>query len=409
MKILHINSQSQGGAFNGTYRLHMALLKKGIKSKVLVLNKINKTSDLEEVYTFNVPFRKATIFNRLSTQMGVPYTAVQKKWLTTKKLDGEFEVISFPISDYDITQSTHYKEADIINLHWTGNYLDYPSFFKKNTKPVVFTLRDSNPLLGIFHLQKDLERNYSSWQNIEIKNRLLKQKLIQNAKFKVRVIGISNWMTKLAQNSNIFKNIEAQTIHNCIDTNMFRPIKKEIARNLLNIDTDRIVFSFISDSIHRINKGYKEMILALNCIENTKIELLSIGNKLEQPCNYNVRHRHLGHLTPKDMRLVHSASDAFIFPTKEEALGNVMLEAMACGTPVIGTPVGGLLDVIKPSFNGVFSKDINAEGLKDAIEQFIQIKDSFDSDKIRDYIKNNFSEELIASKYIKIYQELLIG
>ena len=409
MRILHINTLSNGGAFNGAYRVHCALLKMGIKSKLLVLEDSGlKSNQLKEVYVYNHPQIKTNILNRFSTLLGKPVTARQKRKSETKNLFGKFEIISFPFSDYDITQSPLYQEAEIINLHWVGDFLDYTSFFRKNTKPVIFTLRDSNPFLGIFHLQLDWQRNQGEWGQKEKKHRQLKLELIQKAKCKIKIAGISNWITNEARQSEILNRFEARTIHNCIDTELFKPIDKKEARNRLQLDHNKIIFSFVVDSIDRINKGHREVVQAFNSIDNPNIELLLIGDKNKQIGEYKANHRHLGYLNPEQLRIVHSAADAFIFSTKEESLGNVMLEAMACGIPVIGTPVGGLLDVIKPEFNGLLTKDVSFESLRETIERFITIKSSFNSDAIRNYIKDNFSEKLIARKYISLYEEMLI-
>jgi glycosyltransferase involved in cell wall biosynthesis len=49
---------------------------------------------------------------------------------------------------------------------------------------------------------------------------------------------------------------------------------------------------------------------------------------------------------------VYSAADAFVFPSRSETFGLVMLEAMACGTPVAAFPVPGPLDVVAPRHDG---------------------------------------------------------
>jgi len=52
-------------------------------------------------------------------------------------------------------------------------------------------------------------------------------------------------------------------------------------------------------------------------------------------------------------------ADVFVFPSKTDTFGVVMLEAMACGTPVAAYPVTGPIDVISPGVNGVMDQDLN--------------------------------------------------
>lgn len=63
-------------------------------------------------------------------------------------------MFTFPYSPNDITDTKEYQEADIINLHWVANFLDWNTFFQKNTKPIVWTLHDQNPFLGGEHYEE---------------------------------------------------------------------------------------------------------------------------------------------------------------------------------------------------------------------------------------------------------------
>lgn len=406
MNILHINSFSQGGAFNGSHRLHKALLKYGLNSKML-LRELDDKDQIEEAYLYSKTFRKRNLVNRIKTKLGYPQTCEQRMWRYRNGLNGMYEIISFPFSDYDITQSKEYQEADIIHLHWIGDFLDFETFFNKNTKPVVWTLRDANPFLGIFHLVNDLKRNNAFLENLDNEMITFKQKCLDKSKTVLQIVGLSNDICNKSKESQLLKNYEHQVIHNCIDLKDYEIIDKKYARKRLNIDDNKIVFCFVASSISRFSKGFKELSEAIHMLNSENLEFVSVGDGHFDSFNFSIRHRHLGKLSSDNLKLVYSASDAFIFPTKEEALGNVMLEAMACGTPVIGTPIGGLLDVIIDGFNGVFAKNTSPYALKEAIERFISIKDQFNPNEIRQFIQNNFSEQKIAESYFQLYSKLL--
>jgi glycosyltransferase involved in cell wall biosynthesis len=61
---------------------------------------------------------------------------------------------------------------------------------------------------------------------------------------------------------------------------------------------------------------------------------------------------------------IYSAADSFVFPSCSETFGLVMLEAMACGTPVAAFPVAGPLDVVGSSMGGVLDADLRAAALR---------------------------------------------
>jgi glycosyltransferase involved in cell wall biosynthesis len=404
LKILHINTNSHGGAFTGAYRLHKALLKAGVSSKMLVRD--IGDCELDNVFEYKTKFKHTSIVNKVLTKFKIPYTAEQRIWNYTKGMTGEYEIISFPFSDYDITKSTEYQEADIIHLHWIAGFLDYKTFFKKNKKPIVWTLRDRFPFLGIFHLQNDLTSNDEKWRSLDSKMQKLKVEYLKDIATSFRVVGISNNIKEQSLSSKILGKFLHDMIHNCLDIVQYKKIDKQKARSILNIDLDKIVFCFVADNVQSANKGYKELKEAFKMIDNRMIEVISAGSGMFDGWPLSIRHRHLGRLSSSDLQVVYSASDALIFPTKEEALGNVMLEAMACGTPVIGTPVGGLLDVIKDGFNGLFAEDCSAVGIKNAILKFIDTRDRFNPEAIRAYIETEFSEQRVANAYIELYSTM---
>jgi glycosyltransferase involved in cell wall biosynthesis len=61
------------------------------------------------------------------------------------------------------------------------------------------------------------------------------------------------------------------------------------------------------------------------------------------------------------------AADAFVFPTEKEAFGIALIEAMACGLPVITTPVGGIPDIVTPEHDAIVVRPGDPDSLRSAI------------------------------------------
>jgi len=73
----------------------------------------------------------------------------------------------------------------------------------------------------------------------------------------------------------------------------------------------------------------------------------------------------------KEMPLVYAGSDLFILASKSETLGQVYIEAMACGIPVIGTNVGGTPEIITDNYNGFLIPPNDSSALSQKIEKLL--------------------------------------
>ena len=91
-------------------------------------------------------------------------------------------------------------------------------------------------------------------------------------------------------------------------------------------------------------------------------------------------------------------ADCFVLSSYHETFGVVLIEAMSCGLPVLSTKSGGPESIIKNSSLGIICdlKDLDKEMLK-------IIKSNFNSDYIRKYIIDNFSEKIISQQIIEVY------
>jgi glycosyltransferase involved in cell wall biosynthesis len=91
-------------------------------------------------------------------------------------------------------------------------------------------------------------------------------------------------------------------------------------------------------------------------------------------------------------------------PSREDNLPNVMLEALSCGTPVIGFRVGGLMDHIHDGVTGLLATPWDADHLAEKINAFLHTPQMFRQDTIRQYALGHFGGEKIVSAHIALYQ-----
>lgn len=396
-KVLHICYLDSGGAGRATIRLHKALTKLGVDSKVLVLY---KNTNEDNVFKYH---EEQNLLRKLLLKLNLISSVKSKNQKILSKYEKTFFIYTFPTSDYRLDKHELVAWADVIHLHWVSGFVDYMSFFKSITKPIVWTIHDKNPLLGGFHLLIDKEKNNkNSITKLEEEHQEYKYKAYHGST-NIKVVAPSKFLANYSSNSRLLGDFKHYQIFNSIDLDLFYPKNKAELRLKYNVANNACVFLFMSEGIEHIHKGLHQLASALKQLNNKDFILLTVGNGALEGIN-NVMP--FGRVDNDDILCdLYSMSDAVIIPSLEDNLPNVMLEAIACGTPVIGTPIGGMKDVVINGYTGIQAKGTGVNDIKEAIEQFCLSKEDFDSNKIREYAINNFSAEKQASSYLKVYNQ----
>lgn len=396
MKVVHINTYARYGAATAALRLHKGLLNLGIDSTFLSLEQSEKYPKVH-VISRNISFT-ARVLNRL----GFPRTIEQKN-ASKIKAGGDFEVFTFPNSSIDLSSHPLVKSADIIHLHWVSDFLDYSSFFRQCKKPIVWTLHDMNPFQGGFHYKADEERNASNYLG-KLDQKIKKQKkqvlkLCNN----IHVIGPSKWLMDASKQSEAFNKFSHASIFYGLDTQIFFPYDIAMSRSVFKLPQDRRLLLFVSDNILNKRKGFDILTKAIeHLIVPDDVVFCSVGDLRHNLSSDRIIH--LGRITDERlMPLLYSAMDAVIIPSREDNLPNVMIEALACGLPVIGFPVGGIQEVLKNPGLGILADDISEASLAKAIDLFLNDPTLFDKQSIREFAEQNFNLTTQAEKYLALY------
>jgi len=139
-----------------------------------------------------------------------------------------------------------------------------------------------------------------------------------------------------------------------VDLGLFRP-----AREPLPLRLPRPVFLYVGRVSYEKNL---EAFLKLD-LPGSKL-VYGVGPLLERLMRRYPRVHWRGVVPRDELPRIYSAADAFVFPSRSETFGLVMLEAMACGTPVAAFPVAGPLDVVGDSRGGVLDEDLRTAALR---------------------------------------------
>lgn len=410
-KIVHISTSTRGGAGIAAYRIHLALLDKGINSFFLSSDNEYEIKHCSQTPIFRYSY-KQKVLNKIKWYLKKYFNIILDKRqyfnerLSRMNLDLNCEIATLPFSEYDVLKHPAVQNADIIHLHWVAGMLDYPSFFKYNTKKVIWTLHDMNPFQGLFHYEEDEIRNEAISSRLNKSVIRIKQRAIKSSKHAVTIVCPSQWLFDRALQSNFFKGSGVNCIANSLDMNSFYPLKKKTLRTAMNIPSGNCIFLFVSQSIKNYRKGFDLLIEALLKIKEQPITILVIGenDSINIP---GLDIKMLGTINNQEtLREYYSVADTFIITSREDNLPNVMLEAMACGTPVLSFNIGGMSTIIKDGFNGLKATELSADCLAKIMVDFIGMKDQFSSSEIRKFAIDNFSNEVIAREYLQLYNKV---
>jgi glycosyltransferase involved in cell wall biosynthesis len=381
-------------------------LEKGYNSKVLVLH---KTFDAPEVYEYEKKKNRlpkivswpVLFFKLVLLKFRIPVSRLQRFQYKLNYLRSiSSPVYSFPLSDYDLTKHPLVIEADLIHLHWTSGFLDWPSFFKNILKPVILTVHDENLYYGGFHYKKEQIENIRVYRKLEEQLIDIKQRSIRECK-NLTIVSISKMMLDLSLSSGIVKNRKHWLINNSVDHCIFKPFDKNFCRNVFRLPRDKIILIFISYYLKDKNKGLTELVIALNELNRPDIVLFAVGiGKAEVESSFEIYYP--GAINdPRILTLAYSASDIYIMPSFQEGFAQTPLEAMACGIPVVVFPCSGTEELINEK-NGVRADDFTTDSLKSSIN--LALNTSYNNDWIRNNVISLFGIENTIKQYEEGYQ-----
>jgi glycosyltransferase involved in cell wall biosynthesis len=399
LNILHINTTDTSGSGIAARRLNTALNNCEQFSNLLVLDKTISGDDNVIGYfdDYNSKFKKLkAIFQR--------HLLPSFYQMKLKKMNFKGEMFTYPHSLIDITKHELYKKADLIHLHLVSDFIDIPSFFKKNIKPIVWTLHDQNPFSGGYHINPETE--FEKLKNIAEKNLKIKTNAYKSTKM-MAIISPSDWLLKESINSGVFQNFSQFMIPNGIDTKIFRQFNKNFSREVLNIKSDvKPVLLFISDDHNRINKG-SDIFREIYKKYQSTCSFLVAGRNTSQFKGMEITN--LGFIQSDFLLpLVYSAADLTIVPSKKESFSLVTLESIACGTPVIAFDNSGPSEIIEHKISGYLAELNNLDDFISGVEfilNTINTQNSLNNNCIKRAANYDYSK--IIKKILKVYNSLI--
>ena len=317
-----------------------------------------------------------------------------------------------------------------ISLTWSeiiNSYFSYKKLIKKLSFDVICihqSLAATGPLLSgslfnvpvIYYFHSPWHEEYlikSSTKKPGSGKRIIASLMRRIEKLIVsrsnRVIVLSNYMSGRVKKLHGYPGERTIVLPGGVDLTSFRPHenKKQRIRRNRDIPDDKTIFLTVRNLVPRM--GIENLIMAFDKSEilRNKGFLLICGDgrlrshfkDMVTDCGLDNAIRFPGRIPDENLPGYYQSADYFVLPTERlEGFGLVILESLACGTPVIGTPVGAIPELIglfdkKLIFEGTGRKDIGNK-LEDIIKN--PGRYFYKPGTCRDFVKQNFSWEKVA-------------
>jgi glycosyltransferase involved in cell wall biosynthesis len=407
MKVAQVNFwDNYGGAARAAYRIHHALLRRGVDSRMYV------SSAIAGDWTVQTPTGR---WLNLMSKFRQPLAG-----LLTKALHIDTLVPHSPsILPSRWPQRLNKSDADIIHLHWVAAEMMSVAEIGRLNEPVVWTLHDMWGFCGAEHITEEFRwrdgytrHNRPTFESGFDLNRWTWHRKLRHWRRPMHIVAPSKWMADCVRQSVLMREWPVDVVPNPIDTEVWRPIDKVLARRLLRlpVEVPLLLFGAVGGTLDP-NKGFGFLKSALDHLrhELPGLELVIFGQLApREPLNLGFPIHYTGHLhDDTSLCLLYSAADALVVPSRQENLCNCAVEAHACGTPVVAFDVCGQPDVVEHEKTGYLAKHFDTQDLARGIQWVLEDADrtAMLSTQSRQDVVARFSSPVVAEQYLQVYKE----
>ena len=161
------------------------------------------------------------------------------------------------------------------------------------------------------------------------------------------------------------------TLRNGVDLDLFKPGDRTLLRQTLGMDG----FTLLSVGHLDPRKGHEHIIAALPALPDVRLMIAGSGPDLKKllalaaAMGVADRVTFLGAMSQDRLRDYYGAADALVLASSREGWANVLLEAMACGTPVVASNVWGTPEVVQIPAAGVLMSSLTPQGVTDGVRR----------------------------------------
>lgn len=417
VRIAHLSTYAGGGAGRAASQLHKGLLGLGYHSMMIISSRHHS-----EDFVFHVR-RSEKFLSRV-------LFSIRRKWIdsaldryNSSRPNGS-ERFSDDRSPFGRALFGQLPACDVLHVHWVSGFLDYRSFFHSVPRdlPIVWTLDDMYHFTGGCHYDagcgKYVDRcgacpQLGSRNEHDLSRQVWvrKHRAIEKVDQKnCCVVTPSRWLATESKRSSLFGRFPTIVIPHGIDVKVFAPRNRDFCRELLGIPKAAKVILFVAQSLDNKRKGTFFLEKAIGMMPDVGGLFAVTVGKGKAINSSEVPIKNIGTVTDDLLlSIVYSAANVFVIPSLQEGMGLTAMEALACGTPIVGFDTGGIRDMVRPDLTGLLVPVGDVEALRDAVVKLLQddSKGAEMSANCRRIALEEYSLERQAFTYEKLYLRML--
>lgn len=417
MNITHVAyTDVYGGAARSAYRLHRGLLELGEDSRLFVER---RESNDPTVVEFRFPNDLVTRLRRRLRRWTLHQNGARifagRSADATYFSDDRSQHLAAPLSQMPLWQ--------ILHLHWFSGFLDHGAFFRQvpQDRPIVWTLHDMNAFTGGCHFDGGCDRfvescgacpqlahrkpndfSRAAWKRKRSAYNALRPSVLH-------LVTPSKWLADQVRRSSLLGGSSVSVIPYGLDTDLLQPRDSDAARDVLGIRHDANVVLFLADRACEARKGLKLLVEALGAMPDCSNLCLLVlgGGRIELPPSIpKVVLEYVR--SDRILSMIYSAADLFVLPALEDNLPNTVLEALACGVPVVAFSTGGIPDIIRDGVEGCLVPRGDVAALRAAISAVLGDENAraVMAANARRRAVQEYGLEVQAKRYLDLYRSL---
>lgn len=311
------------------------------------------------------------------------------------------------------------RQAQVLNLHWVSGMLEYAALGDALAQtPIVWTLHDMHPFTGGCHYAEDCEQYTSQCEACPLAGDAaplahaawhIKRQALEKLQ-RLHVVCPSQWLADRAAKSSLLRGRPIHVIPNVFPVSRFMHISRHKARARLGLPATGALVLFGADNMRNRRKGGDLLAACMGHLPelcpNADVTALLLGNHAPS-CDF--KSIHLGFIADElQLILAYSAADALVFPSREDNAPLTVGEAMLCGTPVVGFPVGYVPEVLTHGTTGYLATQGDARSLAEGVAWALQAasRDPLLPIRCRQQFMAQQQQEGAARQYRKLFEAI---